>query len=268
MSNFFPFSSAPSSWFGFRLYTSSWEDQNLLLLNILDQLGDTTDWWYMRKGDLGPHIRFRAYGGSIEVLCEMIAALKSEKLLTHWHLIPYEPEEYLFGGPIGMSLAHHHFVIDSRYFCSWLKGSVQYAPNVGPLEMSMTLLHYFLQSCRLERSERWDVWKRVQAYRTAPTETLDALYIDNEASLDQFLISVETLDHLDLSKDQRSSLDQHLVRIRNLGEALAKAHATGQLTRGIRAILCWLILFHWNRWGLSLAEQAALCHFMGKLTEP
>lgn len=43
-----------------------------------------------------------------------------------------------------------------------------------------------------------------------------------------------------------------------VGQALVAAASRGELTRGLRAVLAHLVIFHWNRLGLPTAAQAAL----------
>jgi len=42
------------------------------------------------------------------------------------------------------------------------------------------------------------------------------------------------------------------------GKHFADAASSGALTRGLRAVLAQVVIFHWNRLGLSAATQALL----------
>ena len=44
------------------------------------------------------------------------------------------------------------------------------------------------------------------------------------------------------------------------GQELGEAAATGRLDRGLRAILAQIVIFHWNRLGLSAQTQGILAH--------
>jgi thiopeptide-type bacteriocin biosynthesis protein len=45
---------------------------------------------------------------------------------------------------------------------------------------------------------------------------------------------------------------------RQAGQSLHQAASAGHLTRGIRHVLTHLVIFHWNRFGLSATTQAIL----------
>jgi thiopeptide-type bacteriocin biosynthesis protein len=49
-----------------------------------------------------------------------------------------------------------------------------------------------------------------------------------------------------------------LSGFRHAGQAFASAASQSQLQRGLRDILAHLIIFHWNRLGLTAAAQAIL----------
>jgi thiopeptide-type bacteriocin biosynthesis protein len=44
------------------------------------------------------------------------------------------------------------------------------------------------------------------------------------------------------------------------GEALGQAAHRGTLTRGLRAVLAYHVIFHWNRLGLPARAQSTLAH--------
>ncbi|MFD0635414.1 hypothetical protein ACFQ9X_31545 [Catenulispora yoronensis] len=50
------------------------------------------------------------------------------------------------------------------------------------------------------------------------------------------------------------------AEFRNTGRALADANAAGQLHRGLREVLSYHVIFHWNRLGLPAHTQAVLAH--------
>ena len=49
-----------------------------------------------------------------------------------------------------------------------------------------------------------------------------------------------------------------MTAFRHAGRSLAEAVRLGTLDRGLRQVLSYHVIFHWNRLGLSLRAQSAL----------
>jgi thiopeptide-type bacteriocin biosynthesis protein len=54
----------------------------------------------------------------------------------------------------------------------------------------------------------------------------------------------------------------------NAGRQLGDAAVTGTLDRGLRSILAQIVIFHWNRLGLSAHSQGILAHAAKAATLP
>ncbi len=116
----------------------------------------------------------------------------------------------------------------------------------------MLLCSHLLRAAGQEWTEQGDVWHRVAQMRSATSR-------HNEEMVEQVgrLLAADTraltgpgarLEHAGV----RASV------FRTAGRALAAAAGRGELTRGLRAVLAQLVVFHWNRADIPTPVQAAL----------
>lgn len=110
----------------------------------------------------GIRLRWRTGAFATEVETDIGAVLqgasRSMPSLT-WACGNYEPECFLFGGPLGMAAAHQLFARDSLLWVRAL-GEADYrrfAPVIA-IEAARVLLQ---DALALESTEQWDVWCRV-----------------------------------------------------------------------------------------------------------
>lgn len=270
-----------ATWYYLRIHTSSWDVQDELLQG---RLGSSLEemrrkqllqcWWFMRKGELGPHIRLRLQGRpenlEIEVLPKLSHILQNELdngTVIRWHTVPYEPEINLFGGLDGMDLAHTYFGLDSEFYHQWLK-CPRSSADLGRLELSAVALRRLLKACGLERTEEWDLWLRVLHHRSVPTEVLQEIYEENRDNLTKLAVATDEEILNSLDHDLAGSFKEYLESLDLLGRQFKVAAAQGQLSRGLRSVLSWCIIFHWNRWALSGIEQASLAYLLSRVWEP
>ncbi|MGB8939068.1 MAG: thiopeptide-type bacteriocin biosynthesis protein [Streptomyces sp.] len=254
------------NWSQFYVEFSDWTDAErtaaTLLSPVLESLkdrGELSLWWFTRKH---PCWRLRLDGGPGSPACTELAAhldeLVEAGLLRCWRAGIYEPKTAAFGGAVGMLNAHLLFAADSHHMLA-RKG--QGEVPLGRRELSVLLCTVLLRSAGLEWQEQGDVWDRVinDEHRSATGRVLEDRLEGMTRQIRQILVS-------DISPDgplfgpQRPlhPVAEWAVAFRRAGTALKEAVASDCLERGLRRVLAYHVIFHWNRLGLSLGAQSAL----------
>ncbi|UWE13666.1 thiopeptide-type bacteriocin biosynthesis protein [Actinacidiphila bryophytorum] len=228
----------------------------LPLLQAAEADGRLDGWWYTRKH---PCWRLRLHRNprfeTTTHLAYGLDRLAADGHLHRWWPGIYEPETAAFGGPVSMKAAHMLFVADSR--------EIQQLPfrsglPVGPRELSVLLCTTLMRAAGLEWYEQGDVWHRVitAEHRSSlagiPRELLEA-----RAAEVRTLLSADT-DSLLSPDGSLAPVAEWAAAFRDVGRSLAEAVQLGTLDRGLRQVLSYHVLFHWNRLGLSLRAQSAL----------
>ncbi|CRK59308.1 O-methyltransferase clustered with LanBC [Alloactinosynnema sp. L-07] len=116
-----------------------------------------------------------------------------------------------------------------------------------------------MRAAGLDTFECGDVFDRVARLRPAPTGTdtaRTAKLVDNL----RVLLSISNLADSELFTPGGpvAHAAPWLAALGAAGERLGHHAATGRLDRGLRAILTHVVIFHWNRFGLSAASQGIL----------
>jgi thiopeptide-type bacteriocin biosynthesis protein len=170
-------------------------------------------------------------------------------------VVPYEPEVRLFGGRVGMELAHEMFCADSAFVARWLARD-QPKHAAIPEGLSITIVLWLFAAAGLDAFERWDVFEQIcdlRARRAPPTPALDeecrriaSTVVRNGNAVSSRYAASGTF------------VTEYRAVVERLGIELQRAYFRGQLTCGRRQFLVPVILFHWNRIGLSFHAQPPL----------
>jgi len=254
-----------ASWRQLYLRFADWQQADQIaaahLLPVLDDAernGQISAWWFMRKHPCW-RLRLRPVRpGSSTTIEAALDQLAADGHLDAWWPGVYEPETAAFGGGVAMDIAHTLFAADSR---GVLELAVTGRTGLGRRELSLLLVSALARGAGLEWYERGDLFDRVCAERPLPldipAEKLSAL-ADTLATL---LRADSTPDGQlfgpDGPVDTQTSWAAACI---TTGRALADANRTGQLRRGLRDILSYHVIFHWNRIGLPARTQALLAH--------
>lgn len=213
--------------------------------------GGASGWWFMRKE---PGWRIRLLDADTDAAGHLFSELVADATIAEWATAIYEPETAAFGGDDGMDIIHDLFQADTSGILSYLRHE---QPPLGRREMSLLLISAMLAAAGLDRFERGDVFFRTATMR--PT-LVDAAELADLTKQLTSLLAVPVGDESPLftaggpaafAADWRAAFEES-------GGRLAAAAASGTPTRGLRAILAHVIIFHWNRLGLSAATQAIL----------
>ncbi|GLW67453.1 hypothetical protein Arub01_56960 [Actinomadura rubrobrunea] len=220
-------------------------------------------WWFLRKH---PYWRIRlrvpvpglaAASAVADAVTETMTELTDLGLIAGWRRSIYEPEHAAFGGPTAMATVHDLFCADTR-------GVLDYAlaasPPLGRREMSIMLLQSLLHGAGLDWFESGDVFHRVAQLRPAPSRSTTPEAIDTLADQIRTLIhaEAEATDPLFGPGGPAAFATAWREELHAAGRRLGAAAADGHLDRGLRALLAHVVIFHWNRLGLSATTQGVL----------
>ncbi|MGW2115041.1 thiopeptide-type bacteriocin biosynthesis protein [Streptomyces zhihengii] len=228
----------------------------LPLFREAETAGLIGSWWYTRKHPCWRlRLRVQPAGGTKLSIGNHFDHLVSEGHLQRWWPGIYEPETPAFGGEGSMTAAHSLFVTDSREIQRLRQ---RCGLTVGPRELSVLLCTIMMRAARLEWYEQGDVWDRVitaehrSAVSDVPVERLNARAQEIRPLLladgDTLLRSGGPLD----------PIAEWAAAFRSTGQALAQGVQDGTLDRGLRQVLSYHVIFHWNRLGLSMRGQSIL----------
>lgn len=179
----------------------------------------------------------------------------SGALARSWPTV-YEPETAAFGGPAGMDAVHDLFCADTRGVLDYVRHD---APGLGRRELSILLLNGLLRAAGLDAFECGDVFDRVARLRPAPAGT-DMARLEQLAGKARVLLSIPDPPNSELFAPGGpvAHAALWLDAFQTAGRRLGDAAARGRLDRGVRAILSHVVIFHWNRFGLSATSQGIL----------
>lgn len=225
----------------------------LLLLQRTEQL---RSWWFLRKH---PCWRLRLLTPPGPVLPEPLANALDEAT-RHRHLIGwwpgiYEAETAAFGGQATISTIHELFAADSI-------ATLTIRPTIkafGQRELSILLISAMARAAGLEWYEQGDLWDRVAAERPLPDRPPDAML----AKMSKDLLPLVCIDTSPGSALLTPGCLLHpatswVDAFRTAGRQLGITDRSGNAQRGLREILSYVVIFHWNRLGLTSGAQAAL----------
>ncbi|MFI6100786.1 thiopeptide-type bacteriocin biosynthesis protein [Lentzea sp. NPDC051213] len=251
---------AEGSWYQVRVQFTDWSAAEVAgataLGPALDRLraaGAVAGWWFLRKH---PCWRLRLSHADTAAVDGVLDELTGTGVIERWWPTVYEPETAAFGGTAGMGTVHDLFCADSAGVLDYLR---QDTPGLGRRELSILLLSGLMRAARLDTFECGDVFERVARLRPAPAET-DTARIGKLAENVRVLLSIPNLAESELFTPGGpvGHAAPWLAALRTAGEQLGHDAGNGRLDRGLRAILTHVVIFHWNRFGLSATSQGIL----------
>jgi thiopeptide-type bacteriocin biosynthesis protein len=251
---------AERTWYQVRVQVSDWPAAETvataLLGPALDRLradGALAGWWFLRKH---PCWRLRLRGADTAAVNRVLDELVGSGAIERWWPTVYEPETAAFGGPVGMAAVHDLFCADSKGVLDYLRQDV---PGLGRRELSFLLLNELMRAAELDTFEAGDVFARVAQLRPAPTP-VDTARINMLADDVHVLLSIPNLDDSELFAPggPAAHASSWLAAMRTCGQQLGHDAGNGRLDRGLRAMLTHVVIFHWNRLGLSATSQGIL----------
>jgi thiopeptide-type bacteriocin biosynthesis protein len=154
-----------------------------------------------------------------------------------------------------MTAAHALFITDSQQA---QKLRQREDLTVGPRELSVLLCMIMMRAAGLEWYEQGDVWHRVitdehrSAINDVPARQLTA------RAQEIWPLLLADRDVLLRSGGPLEPISEWAAAFRSTGHELRRCVQAGTLTRGLRQVLSYHVIFHWNRLGLSMRAQSVL----------
>jgi thiopeptide-type bacteriocin biosynthesis protein len=215
-------------------------------------------WWFIRKH---PCWRLRLQPGpngqtmAADLSAALDQATTAGRIGSWWPGI-YEAETAAFGGNPGIRIAHHLFCADSRAIINLLRDG---ETTLGRRELSLLLCSRLMRAANLEWYEQGDVWHRITQERSLPTR-IPAAKITAMTDEIKHVMLADTTPNGPLlrANGPLASAASWAEAFRRAGQALGAAARDGTLQRGLREIISYLVIFHWNRLGLPVRTQSIL----------
>lgn len=218
-------------------------------------------WWYMNKS---PGWRIRLLDADTDAVSELLDDLAGAGTIAAWNPAIYEPEAAAFGGETGMGIAHALFCADSA-------GVLDYVRRENlPLdrrELSVLLISAMCAAAGLDWYECGDVFTRIASMRPDPPAATA-----RAALTAQLRVLLSAPAHAGSTLFATSGPVAFATPWRDAfekaGQCLGAAATAGILSRGLRALLAHLVIFHWNRLGLPAGAQAILARAAARACLP
>ena len=167
-------------------------------------------------------------------------------------LLPYDPEVYQFGGEEGLDAAHEFFTIESAAVLEYHRLVVGAEARLEPEIFSLLLLDSLLGQVTDDAFELWDTWCKMELTgrrfqpdaneRDRLRDSLDAACTTLRPLLAEPVRVAEAA-----SQAERDLLQRYRSRLPPVINHLRCLAATGTLLWGLREILPFWVIFHWNR---------------------
>ncbi|WP_431954179.1 methyltransferase, FxLD system [Actinacidiphila sp. bgisy167] len=209
--------------------------------------GLLTTWWYMNKQPWP--LRYCCRGPAPAAIRDLLDKLAADGRITAWTSSVYEPETVAFGGEQAMATAHDLFHHDSRHLLTC-------AQHLGARETAVLLCSTMLRAAGLDWYEQGDVWAKAAALRPPDHGHLPEQAAAHLPALRR-LMTADT--HTQTGPGgPLAGHDVWIAAFERAGRDLARLARTGQLSRGLRAVLAHHVIFHANRAALPLEDQRTL----------
>lgn len=262
----------PSVWLHYGLYLVSERSSELYAAlgeAARQLLGEeyVTEFFFMHKPP-GLRVRFQTAGHRHstvdDVLRNQFRAWQRAGLIEQWEPGVYEPEAYLFGGPVSMRSVHRLFTTDSLTWLGYHALAQGQGSDVqrGPAwAMSLLMVRILFDVLEIVGWEDLDVWDRV---RSQTGRQLGEVTAGNESFTQLVYALRQGWSHPDKLLALLSPEVRHLVSLyrRSVQEEgprwLADYFKTCEALIGPREAAAYLIVFHWNRAYFPMTRQALI----------
>ncbi|WP_308288460.1 thiopeptide-type bacteriocin biosynthesis protein [Streptomyces macrolidinus] len=228
------------------------------LLHRAEADGAVSAWWFIRKHPCW-RMRLRIPAHSQDVQDRIGAALDDLSSAGHirrWWTGIYESETAAFGNATGMRLAHELFTADSR---AVLDLRHHRESPLGRRELSILLCSTLMRAAALEWYEQGDVWDLVARQRPLPDDAPPDRLRELSAGLRKLMLADTAPDGPLMGGDGPLTFAADWANaFHQAGQSLGVAARAGTLDRGLRQVLAYHVIFHWNRLGLPTRKQSVL----------
>jgi len=204
-----------------------------------------------------PDVRLRFLGPDPEAdlapeLRRVLSGLRRAGHVTRFFPSIYEPETRQFGGPEAMAHVHAYFDTDTAAWIALDRLAERGLRTVMPATWHVAVLNDLFYRTLEDRSEVWDVWANLFTVLGAP---------EAPAAGATELVFPGGLRATAGAGDGRV-LRRYEVANRRLAGGLRRVWSRGRLGCGLRALLPFVALVHFNRHGVVGERQAPLVRGM------
>ncbi len=219
-----------------------------------DADGHISGWWYLNKQPW--LLRYRTAGPAATAIRDLLDRLAADGQITAWAPGIYKPETLAFGGEPAMDAAHDLFHHDSRHLLA--RSHEPAAWHLGQKETTVLLCSAMMRAAGLDIFEQAEVWARTAALRPAAALPAPGRAAELTAAMRRLMTADVRQLRDPAAAGPFAGHDAWVTGFEQAGRALARLARQGGLTRGLRAVLAHHVIFHANRAGLSLQDQATL----------
>lgn len=224
--------------------------------------------FFMRKS---PGLRLRFWGIDLEerlepVLVAWLELAELQNLIRGFRFVLYEPEEFRFGGPSGMSIAHDHFDRDSRIAMRY-QILLEFESKALPRDLlSVAITNDLFTRCVGDRAEVWDIWQRLQ--RALGDETGKQLLTASDLQRERDAVLGSAAFMQNLSPEETQLICDAQVDNQHIAARLHSAEIAGRISVSVRKWLVSASIFHWNRLGLTSEELNPMVIRLSQIWDP
>jgi thiopeptide-type bacteriocin biosynthesis protein len=188
----------------------------------------------------------------------ILLELQHDGLVKHFFQSVYEPEVLQFGGPEAMALVHQYFENDSL---AWIALDLLEEGNARTIATDTVVLavmnDLFLRTLYCS-AEVWDAWCNLaKSIPSSQTDTPPGTEI----------LLIESILPSACAGEERI-LRNYLEANQQLATGLQQTWNEGKLLCGMRALLPFIAMFHFNRHGLDAVRQLAIASAMQQAWNP
>ncbi|SEC21032.1 thiopeptide-type bacteriocin biosynthesis domain-containing protein [Streptomyces sp. 2131.1] len=225
-----------------------------------------SDFFFMDK-EPGLRIRFRFCEVDIERqqradLESRIVEWQSRGIINGWSKSFYEPEQYLFGGPVSMSSVHRLFTADSLAWADYWSSN---QPRPPAWAFSLSMIEIFFEEMRILGWEGRDVWDRVrtQTHRQIFGDKPDG-WSGTLVKIDQVWADPGRLESL-INRPCRDYLADYQKMLKlECPVWIDKYFSSSHARIGPREAAAFYIAYHWNRARIPFVWQCAIAEALAK----
>ncbi len=211
--------------------------------------------------------------GVMPLLCAELDNLVKDDVIRSWSRGFYEPEAYQFGGELGLEVAHEFFTEESLAVLAYHRLRLRGGVALDRAEFSLLLLDEFLRQVVEDESELLDLWCNMALTGRLPDPPGSGSQGDIQAAeavrgaflpllRDHYLV-LERMTDAELRPAPRIPIPTSRNR-----HPSPPGGGIGFPALGVRTILPFWIIFHWNRMGFDLVRQRRLAFLMTRILHP
>lgn len=224
-------------------------------------------WWWLSKQDTtGTAMRLRiAVAAADAPQAEKLLADDLRRKAYDVRSLRYEPEMRLFGGAVGMKLAHEVFFRDSQFLALWAQCQEQPQYPFIPIGLMLALMVHMVREAGLDTFEIWDVFEQLSCARPLHAEN-DSDGYRNYQEMAAKVIRRGPKPVFALYSEQQAGtrkaqlLATYVAQLGQCARSMSRAYFSGELECGLREYLVPIMIFQMNRAGFPWVAQTRLAN--------